>query len=102
DGIRDKLVTGVQTCALPISAEQEGDRHHDRERDRSEHDDRKDTLHAEIVADRPALRYSAGPTLTDQSIDIGGRPSAGAGVRQLRSEERRAGKEARSRVSTEQ
>src|SRR3989441_8230584 len=25
DGIRDKLVTGVQTCALPISAEQEPD-----------------------------------------------------------------------------
>src|SRR5229473_1978520 len=26
DGIRDKLVTGVQTCALPISSCQPGDR----------------------------------------------------------------------------
>src|SRR6266487_5964842 len=31
DGIRDGRVTGVQTCALPISAGEDGD---DRERDR--------------------------------------------------------------------
>src|SRR6266404_3921892 len=32
DGIRDKLVTGVQTCALPIWPRRGGDRRHDRHR----------------------------------------------------------------------
>src|SRR5947208_16987765 len=62
DGIRDDLVTGVQTCALPIS--EGGRRHHRRE----------------------VLR---GP--------VGERIGAGLQGDQRRSEERRVGKECRSR-----
>src|SRR5207244_10128364 len=42
DGIRDDLVTGVQTCALPILAEEERDRH---------------KLDRKIVAEEHWLRY---------------------------------------------
>src|SRR6267143_3285806 len=61
DGIRDGTVTGVQTCALPISA-----------------DDLSRAL--------PELR--------------GGAPAQGSRDRARRSEERRVGKECRSRWST--
>src|SRR5207244_5807486 len=71
DGIRDDLVTGVQTCALPISR---------RPRPR-----------------RPARRRR-GP-----AAHLGGRPLRRArrrrGGRRPRSEERRVGKECRSRGS---
>src|SRR2546425_5843539 len=51
DGIRDKLVTGVQTCALPIS-----DRDHDRRRRgrRRAHLARAPPLHADPQALHPA------------------------------------------------
>src|SRR5687767_15411421 len=66
DGIRDKLVTGVQTCALPIYVGQRIDR-------------------AEALADPARLE---------------GRRCRGGGRRcGLRSEERRVGKECRSRGS---
>src|SRR2546425_3935079 len=75
DGIRDKLVTGVQTCALPISVGRRGPTAigptHARE----------DSLHADPppVADRARRE-----------------PQVAA---PLRSEERRVGKECRSRWS---
>src|SRR5258708_22720318 len=64
DGIRDDLVTGVQTCALPISG--------------SEH--------------LPAYAGLSPPGTVVDSVP-------GAGRRAFRSEERRVGKECRSRWS---
>src|SRR5574340_404437 len=63
DGIRDLLVTGVQTCALPISEA------------------------AAAAAERPDRQAAQGA------------PPAAARRRPLRSEERRVGKECRSRWS---
>src|SRR2546425_5685545 len=83
DGIRDKLVTGVQTCALPIFAKETSwiaDKRHLRHGQRGGvHLVRTDgdrTGRAEVVL------------LRTQSLDL---------VR--RSEERRVGKECRSRWS---
>src|SRR2546425_6199600 len=79
DGIRDKLVTGVQTCALPISYDQR-------------------------PPDAPHWRFS-GP-YTPRSVPA--RPPRSARdscavplvqVPRFRSEERRVGKECRSRWS---
>src|SRR5439155_13538219 len=68
DGIRDGHVTGVQTCALPIS-----------------------------VDHRPALQTglepSAGRAVRRRLLH----PEGGASGRRARSEERRVGKECRSR-----
>src|SRR5205823_11972873 len=97
DGIRDKLVTGVQTCALPIwQREREGLLLLARERHR-----------AEVVAveiDRGRMR-AVGPAL-DRDLERGV-----AAVRRVevadvellrrRSEERRVGKEGRSRGAGE-
>src|SRR2546428_2174236 len=72
DGIRDLIVTGVQTCALPISgwvARRDG------------HDE------------PPSLVQPADPRgRAGQQTDL-------AGLVQIRSEERRVGKECRSRWS---
>src|SRR5438094_10592324 len=73
DGIRDRTVTGVQTCALPIS--------------RGE------------VADTPAqareiAQRLGGTVVVKAQVHAGGRGKAG-GIK-LRSEERRVGKECRS------
>src|SRR2546425_8854630 len=74
DGIRDKLVTGVQTCALPIY--------------------RRRPRHAR--GGGPRARFAAAPRGR-------GRPRAGARAPARagggRSEERRVGKESRSRWS---
>src|SRR2546425_9707769 len=72
DGIRDKLVTGVQTCALPICGAQDGRGAH-RLPDFEERAPTPDPGHREV-------------------------PGAGARGGQ-RSEERRVGKECRSRWS---
>src|SRR5205823_8004817 len=74
DGIRDKLVTGVQTCALPIW---------------------EIVVHRHVQLDRrPAARIAA-------PLHVGHlllRPTLGRGAESdLRSEERRVGKECRSR-----
>src|SRR2546425_11360015 len=71
DGIRDKLVTGVQTCALPISLfsrRLEGDRR----------------LVQELVEQRLAELFDAGPIFRAQVPQVSQGP--------LRSEERRVGK----------
>src|SRR2546425_11934045 len=94
DGIRDKLVTGVQTCALPISRYVAGDR--------------PDAL-AFASPGSDTVRYEDGlgefeiRLLLEQHL---GDTSAAAlfatgwdGDRYQRSEERRVGKECRSRWS---
>src|SRR5438552_17742429 len=73
DGIRDDLVTGVQTCALPISGR---------------HNERNQTVHGLIALVVPPRRTKAEEVLKLQaksSRDF------------LRSEERRVGKECRCR-----
>src|SRR2546422_4567506 len=71
DGIRDVAVTGVQTCALPISG---------RARE-----------------DRRARRHAEGPRARARRLSAPARWPRGQLV--LRSEERRVGKECRSRWS---
>src|SRR2546425_9587532 len=84
DGIRDKLVTGVQTCALPISASTTG---------------RAEDVRA-LPADRSAaVLYVA---LGDSTVEgVGATRPDRTYVSRLheRSEERRVGKECRSRWS---
>src|SRR2546421_4491289 len=86
DGIRDLIVTGVQTCALPIYAGDETDRKTcDRGEDRDGKSDRERDARAVDHAgvDVPPEHVGAEP------VELGGR----------RSEERRVGKECRSRWS---
>src|SRR5438552_16649432 len=76
DGIRDDLVTGVQTCALPISLVPALSLEHDRR--------------------CAAPRVAADGTLRQlRSFDAGARHTEP--VREVRSEERRVGKECRCR-----
>src|SRR5207248_8340197 len=79
DGIRDRTVTGVQTCALPISsAPQTGTR-----------------AAPTTPAGRRRIR-AAGPPRAGRD------PGRGPGPEVMRSEERRVGKECRSRWSAYQ
>src|SRR2546425_9268505 len=83
DGIRDKLVTGVQTCALPISRVHPAvlvalERHHH-------------------LGGRERARRAHGGRLTD--VEGAVLRSLRLDVVQDRSEERRVGKECRSRWS---
>src|SRR2546425_1999143 len=57
DGIRDKLVTGVQTCALPIYLER---------KDRLRHDDEHENAAEQRQGDAPELLPPGGP------VDPGG------------------------------
>src|SRR5256885_6959403 len=87
DGIRDYKVTGVQTCALPISAEWLGGRRHA-------------GLH--LVSNQPKLRLHSqldnGPV--SRAAKVNGREPLWINLRDAaRSEERRVGKECRSRWS---
>src|SRR3712207_7726288 len=85
DGIRDIGVTGVQTCALPISV----------------------TVTARLVgykARSAQVNLSAGSavqnfSLEDNPLQLGEIVVTGAGTVSERSEERRVGKECRSRWS---
>src|SRR5205823_8462622 len=89
DGIRDKLVTGVQTCALPISMQFPAG-------GRVEADDRtgdRDGQRFAIAEEFTAAGVGQYPCLPE--IETGRQEE-----RSLRSEERRVGKECRSRWST--
>src|SRR5207244_6267271 len=92
DGIRDDLVTGVQTCALPISMRP------------------KDGVQRGSVADMPLysgdpLTPGVGATKDAKRLDVKDAPTItkipvlpiSYGDAQPRSEERRVGKECRSR-----
>src|SRR5438093_2906774 len=85
DGIRDWSVTGVQTCALPISAlRRDGRRGGGRPGARCE--------------DRGGLAPGRGETISQVSRAAGAGKRGGIRFsRILRSEERRVGKECRSR-----
>src|SRR5205823_7337933 len=95
DGIRDKLVTGVQTCALPISRLHRQQKHHPVTRRRAGGDqiaqngpllDRTDNLR--LLALHHGTPVAAVGQLIREEL---------SSVRMLRSEERRVGKEWRSR-----
>src|SRR2546430_10107334 len=84
DGIRDLTVTGVQTCALPISAEV------------LRSNGLRDSLRcASIFGDLMHRRALIVLTLVVPSVLAGQSPP----TPELRSEERRVGKECRSRWS---
>src|SRR5207244_6008545 len=85
DGIRDDLVTGVQTCALPISQPSGG------ERAQPIAGAGAVQLDAELL--RRAMAYAT--VLASFNVEEFGTER----VRRLRSEERRVGKEWRSHVS---
>src|SRR5260370_15641443 len=87
DGIRDSSVTGVQTCALPISTS------------RPAGEKKRRAAGLEVAKNRVSVRYDP---------RLGGRAAGGEQVPALlhnghepveRSEERRVGKECRSRWS---
>src|SRR5258708_8124328 len=86
DGIRDDLVTGVQTCALPIYFVHHGNTTAEGQSNRSDH---AAIWFAPNRRDREAV-WRIGPPR--------GQLAAPA-FRRLRSEERRVGKECRSRWS---
>src|SRR5258708_22276734 len=87
DGIRDDLVTGVQTCALPISLLT-----YDSWKFRTTYA----SLHAQDAGNFPKTFPLTPPTSAGRSVNMTGTLRAGSGVR---SEERRVGKECRSRWS---
>src|SRR2546430_6860572 len=85
DGIRDLTVTGVQTCALPIlAAEERGVRHMPDRDEEPVHQMRRDLAGLEVP--HVHARHLARLRVAD-------------GVDDARSEERRVGKECRSRWS---
>src|SRR5687767_15715821 len=90
DGIRDKLVTGVQTCALPIWFI------------RKEMATEAQTQSVLLVDDSPFFRNMLAPVLKSAGYKVRTAASAIEGLATLRrSEERRVGKERRTRSSTE-
>src|SRR5206468_5968760 len=93
DGIRDLIVTGVQTCALPISEEALAFLKQGAAQIISEHE-----LSDKLALGRP-LRIKLGVDPTTSDIHLG-HTIVLQKLRQfqdLRSEERRVGKECRSR-----
>src|SRR2546430_11812265 len=85
DGIRDLTVTGVQTCALPIS------HHKHMRRIRDETHEFQILLRVEAQAlHHRRIDGEAGARAEEKRVAVGRRP---------RSEERRVGKECRSRWS---
>src|SRR5687768_18277890 len=79
DGIRDVAVTGVQTCALPISAVTEARKH--------------------IGLLVPAPVQAALVSALGDDAHVAEQKARYAARREMRSEERRVGKECRSRWS---
>src|SRR5690606_41183016 len=80
DGIRDFHVTGVQTCALPISADvAEGEQ----------------TITVTTAGGKGTKMFTVTATVPDPPTITSVSPESLAGV--VRSEERRVGKESRSR-----
>src|SRR3712207_8052308 len=86
DGIRDIGVTGVQTCALPISGKRTG--HPERQRLRCAQDQWPAATVARCVLARSSRERQEWSTPRQQDR-----------TRNARSEERRVGKECRSRWS---
>src|SRR3712207_6949488 len=85
DGIRDIGVTGVQTCALPISMPSPGM-------------EPLSTLIRDFTAAHPAMTVTADAAFTPEEV-VQAVKTGRAELGLLRSEERRVGKECRSRWS---
>src|SRR2546423_137683 len=85
DGIRDKLVTGVQTCALPISGE------------KVQVSSDGGSTWADVTSSDATTWSYTDPTTHSTSFTYQARIVDAAG--NVRSEERRVGKESRSRWS---
>src|SRR2546423_5284954 len=85
DGIRDKLVTGVQTCALPICPRRR--------------EPRRLCPGRRILRRLPALRHDPLPRASPPAAHVAGPEDPRAAHAPPRSEERRVGKECRSRWS---
>src|SRR5207248_4275233 len=83
DGIRDRTVTGVQTCALPISYRR----------------DELDATHSPQFHQIEGLYVDENVSVADLkgALEFFMRELFGAGTAVQRSEERRVGKECRSR-----
>src|SRR5205823_9600428 len=97
DGIRDKLVTGVQTCALPICRRK-------RKLRLGRHWSAFCSWHGLALSPRAydACRYSGLRYIdTRYSQYIGSARRSSSRIHRLRSEERRVGKECRSRRERE-
>src|SRR2546426_12362477 len=90
DGIRDYKVTGVQTCALPISYDLVYERYSLWSLAGMEH---------AATAGIPGLLEVNAPLIEEQAAYRGLRDAGGADRVAARSEERRVGKECRSRWS---
>src|SRR2546425_5217189 len=88
DGIRDKLVTGVQTCALPISKR-------DRRNSGGAASPPSTSFATSSPTAGPCLKPCPEPPPTSQTFVAAGCWS----MMKCRSEERRVGKECRSRWS---
>src|SRR5699024_12185580 len=93
-GIRDRNVTGVQTCALPIFA---GDVRPPLEEGAGVHPRRGMALEEDLVA-AAGMVLAAEEVVEPDLVEgggsrVGGDVSAHGDVRSLRSEERRVGKE---------
>src|SRR2546421_8840569 len=85
DGIRDLIVTGVQTCALPISMTR-GNAHNE-------------ASHPGGEVRRLIPRMNAAKNPGEKAVAGHGKPNARLADLEHRSEERRVGKECRSRWS---
>src|SRR5205823_7929605 len=97
DGIRDKLVTGVQTCALPIWGNVDGESN-DYDGSKLANGDRyggSDTVVVTINYRLGLLGFLANPALDREGHAFGNYGTMD--IQAARSEERRVGKEWRSR-----
>src|SRR5205823_8154853 len=93
DGIRDKLVTGVQTCALPISALKITKKHKSGRQTYGIYAvNNSQEMWGDLVKENGGSFLT--PTLKHGALDS---PQAIEAIQFARSEERRVGKECRSR-----
>src|SRR5207244_6679466 len=100
DGIRDDLVTGVQTCALPISGVIATDQHGHQGVTSADHAF-KPSARKVTVADVPGTICSRHAVSDSCFIELPKLPGPiGQEVRGPRSEERRVGKVAQERRET--
>src|SRR5207248_7589048 len=89
DGIRDRTVTGVQTCALPIS---------DRRGRRVPRERSESVRAALVISERDNVATALEALEAGQRLDLAGTTlMVQSPVPRGRSEERRVGKECRSR-----
>src|SRR5205823_12162214 len=99
-GIRDKLVTGVQTCALPIYGAIVGRHSKDQQNyghliSDNHYKDFKATFHFKCTSGNSGFYFRCQPN----DLSVNGMQAEIDAAKDIRSEERRVGKECRSRWS---